>query len=141
MDQNAATIARRRAVARLATIDVEIEAARRAVDAAADSTPGGSSRTKQFAVRSGAALHRTAVAFEKLRGLEQERDTLAARVARLEGLPEREPASAEVLRGATHIRAYDGVLSGWTRVVKVNRVSVSIGHGFKIPMSRVVDWR
>jgi hypothetical protein len=121
----------------IAAKEVELEQARAALKAAFDYHPGGSLRTKTFAIRSDGALRRGGQAGNTIERLERELEGLRRRATQ----PEPAPLDLTRLPYAQYIRTK----VGWYEVAKVNRKSVKVvvdpGWDDLIPISRIIEIR
>lgn len=121
----------------IAAKEVELERARAALQAAFNYNPGGSLKTKTFAVRSDGALRRGAQAGNAIERLEREIEGLRRKATK----PEPVPLDLDRLPHAQYIRTK----VGWYEVVKVNRKTVKVvvdpGWDDLVPISRITEIR
>lgn len=121
----------------IAAKEAELEQARTALQAAFDYNPGGSLKTKTFAVRSDGALRRGAQAGDAIERLEREIEGLRRKATQ----PEPVPLDLTRLTHAQYIRTRNG----WYEVVKVNHKTVKVvvepGWDDLIPIGRIIEIR
>ncbi len=100
----------------------------------------GRSRTKAFGRRTDAAIHRTAQCFARVKALEAHLVHLQAQETAAQA-----PAPKPVSMGDIWVGMAVKTKSGWFRVVKINRTTVTVdvepGWDDIVPLSRVLEVR